>query len=108
MKSLDFYLGLPYSPVVVPDETTTGEACYLASIAELPGCESHGRTPEEALMNLREAKELYLQSLIEDGIEPSAPQGYAVLWRTYDSEQIAFNAPTMRAMELPAGSLVTL
>ena len=38
---------------------------------ELPGCESHGTTPNEALDNLEDAKRLFIESMIEDGMEPA-------------------------------------
>ena len=34
---------------------------WIAEVPELPGCASAGMTPEEALDNIREAIELYLQ-----------------------------------------------
>jgi len=38
---------------------------YFASIPELEGCVSQGETYEEALNNIKEALELYLESLSE-------------------------------------------
>ena len=52
---------------MVPDLGTRGRH-YLAFVAELPGCESHGDTPAEALENLEDAMALYIQSLLEDGL----------------------------------------
>lgn len=43
-------------------------------MTELLGCESHGTTPDEALENLEDAKRLYIESMIEDGIEPKLCQ----------------------------------
>jgi predicted RNase H-like HicB family nuclease len=34
---------------------------YVADVPELPGCMSQGRTIEEALKNVREAIQLYLE-----------------------------------------------
>lgn len=67
------YLRLPYSRTVVPDRGTRGEGLFLASIEELPGCQSHGATASEALANLEGALALYIDSLLEDGIEPPVP-----------------------------------
>ena len=67
------YLRLPYTRTVVSDQGTRGESLYLASIEELPGCQSHGATPAEALENLDDALALYIDSLLEDGIEPPLP-----------------------------------
>lgn len=54
-------------PVIVYPEETGG---FSVVIATLPGCHSQGETLEEALANLREAAELYLEVLREDGLEP--------------------------------------
>jgi predicted RNase H-like HicB family nuclease len=40
---------------------------WVTEVPSLPGCISQGKTREEALMNIREAIELYIESLIEDG-----------------------------------------
>jgi predicted RNase H-like HicB family nuclease len=39
---------------------------YTISVPELPGCVSEGETREEALLNIREAIELYLQPVNGD------------------------------------------
>ena len=39
---------------------------YYASCPELEGCQSQGDTFEEALQNIKEAIELYLETLPED------------------------------------------
>lgn len=40
---------------------------YVVEVPSLPGCISQGKTREEALLNIQEAIELYIESLIEDG-----------------------------------------
>lgn len=51
-------------PVVI----TPGENGYLvAEIPLLPGCISQGKTREEVLANIKEAAELCLESLEEEG-----------------------------------------
>lgn len=40
---------------------------YVAEVPSLPGCISQGKTREEAIYNIQEAMELYIESLIEDG-----------------------------------------
>ena len=67
------YLRLPYTKRAVPDQGTNGERLYFASVDELPGCNSHGSTPEEALLNLEDAMQLYIESMLEDGLEPPEP-----------------------------------
>ena len=46
----------------------SNEGGFTAIVPSLPGCISEGNTQEEALSNIREAIELYLEP-IEDDIE---------------------------------------
>lgn len=73
-KNVNKYVDLPYSTVVVPDVTTDGELCYMASHPELEGCMTHGDTREEALRNLDDARRLYISALIDDGLQVPQPQ----------------------------------
>lgn len=59
---------VPYAVVVREDEATDGTRVYLAEVPALPGCMSHGETPGEALQNIEEACELYLQALDAAGV----------------------------------------
>jgi predicted RNase H-like HicB family nuclease len=54
--------------IVEPDE----DGVFVATVASLPGCISQGATREEALHNVREAIQGYLESLQERG-EPIPP-----------------------------------
>jgi len=49
------------------------EGGYTAYVPSLPGCVSEGDTKEEALTNIREAIELYLEAVDDDmGYNPNA------------------------------------
>jgi len=39
------------------------EGGYVAYVPELPGCHTQGETREQAIKNIREARDLYLQVL---------------------------------------------
>jgi len=41
---------------------------YHTWAPELPGCHSHGRTVTEALENLKDAVQLYLETVLEEEI----------------------------------------
>lgn len=41
---------------------------WVAECPSLPGCISQGRTKEEAITNIREAIDLYVETLEEDGL----------------------------------------
>ena len=54
--------------VKLPVILTEGEDGYIvAEIPVLPGCISQGKTKEEALANIKEAAELCLESMEEEG-----------------------------------------
>lgn len=65
--------GEPYTIEIMRDETTTGEAIYLLSHPELPGCMAQGETLEEAMDNLGDATKEYIMSLLEDGLPVPPP-----------------------------------
>lgn len=76
------YMAYCYAINVTPDQTTKGNTCYLASHPELPGCMSHGETPDEAIINLNEARKLYLKSLIEDNRPIPRPMSLtSIVWK---------------------------
>ena len=52
----------------LPVILTEGEDGYIvAEIPIIPGCVSQGKTKEEALANIKEAAELCLESMEEEG-----------------------------------------
>lgn len=50
--------------IIEPDET----GGYVISCPSLPGCHSQGETIDEALENIRDAIELYIEVLLEDSL----------------------------------------
>jgi len=44
------------------------ESGYVAYAPALRGCVSQGKTRKEALKNLKEAMQLYVEALLEDGL----------------------------------------
>ena len=44
------------------------ESGYVAYAPALKGCVSQGKTKEEALKNIKEAMEAYVEALLEDGL----------------------------------------
>jgi len=63
--------------VKLPVILTEGEDGYIvAEIPVLPGCISQGKPKEEALANIKEAAELCLESMEEEGW--ALPKEYAL------------------------------
>lgn len=46
------------------------EGGYWVEVPALPGCYSQGETPEEVLENVKEAIQLYLETLRDEGKPP--------------------------------------
>jgi predicted RNase H-like HicB family nuclease len=56
-----------YSVVLTAEPEAGG---FSVSVPALPGCYSQGETLDEALANVREAIELYLEIMVEAGETP--------------------------------------
>jgi predicted RNase H-like HicB family nuclease len=50
---------MKFRVIVEQDE----DGCYVARVPGLPGCISQGRTRKDALRNIKEAMESYIESL---------------------------------------------
>ncbi len=62
---------------------------YAAYVPDLPGCISVGDTEAEVLANIREAIELHLDSMREDGDPIPAPTTVAAMVEITDQEDAA-------------------
>ena len=71
-KDLAYYLNLPY-PVQLSHQSEDDDEYWLAEILELSGCMADGSSPDEALESLEEAKQLWIETQIEDGYEVPEP-----------------------------------
>jgi predicted RNase H-like HicB family nuclease len=69
--------------VIEDDAMETGEKAYHAYCPALKGCHTWGRTYDEALANVREAVELYVEDLRESGSRiPVDPELGGLEWPT--------------------------
>jgi predicted RNase H-like HicB family nuclease len=55
-----------YSIVLDPDPEESG---YSVTVPALPGCTAEGDSVEECIVNARRAIELYIDDLVEQGLE---------------------------------------
>ena len=69
-KPINYYLKLKYPVTLIPDET----GGYAVEIEDLPGCISQGETVEEALQMIEEARQLWLETAYEDGLDIPLPR----------------------------------
>jgi antitoxin HicB len=79
-KDIHYYMSLPYPVLLIP---APADNTWYAKIPLLPGCMSDGETVEEALENLREAQELWLEVALEDAMEIPVPEPEKTLSLTF-------------------------
>ncbi len=70
MKTLEYYLALPYTIEIVPDE-----GVWFARIKELDGCMTEVDSWEQILPAIEEAKRLWLELSLDRGRVIPEPQG---------------------------------
>lgn len=70
MKKINEYLKKPYRMEIVEDKDEGG---YVVSYPDLPGCITCGETIESAIENAIDAKKVWLEAALEDGIEIQEP-----------------------------------
>jgi len=69
----DDYTGLPYHLLVVRDGEDKGKP-WTASVEELPGCTSQGKTSEEALGGIQSAMAKWIAVAVDEGREIPEPR----------------------------------
>jgi len=69
----DDYTGLPYHLLVVRDGEDKAKP-WTASVEELPGCTSQGKTSEEALGGIQSAMAKWIAVAVEEGREIPEPR----------------------------------
>jgi antitoxin HicB len=72
-SAVERYTGLPYRLSVVRDGEDKGTP-WTASVEELPGCTSRGKTSDEALSGVREAMAEWIAVALKEGREIPEPK----------------------------------
>lgn len=70
MKTIEDYMKKAYRMEIVEDKDEGG---FVVTYPDLPGCISCGETIESAVANAIDAKEVWLEAAIEEGIEINEP-----------------------------------
>ncbi|MGM9920651.1 MAG: type II toxin-antitoxin system HicB family antitoxin [Bhargavaea sp.] len=71
MKTIDYYLSLPYPLEIVRDPEESG---YVARFPDLPGCLTCGETLESVTKNAEDAKRAWLAAALEDDVPVAEPE----------------------------------
>lgn len=70
MKTMNDYISMNYRMEIVEDKDEGG---FVVSFPELPGCITCGETIEAALVNAMDAKKVWIEAALEEGIEIQEP-----------------------------------
>ena len=70
VKDVDYYLSLSYPILLVYDSE---DDYWIARIPDLPGCTSDGSCPNEAVENVRDAQQAWIDVCLERGLEVPLP-----------------------------------
>jgi antitoxin HicB len=71
-KDINYYMNLPYPILLTPPEEV-GDGWY-AEIPLLDGCATSGNTQAEVLTGIEEAKRLWLEMSLEQGLTIPEPE----------------------------------
>jgi antitoxin HicB len=71
--AVEQYTGLPYHLLVVRDGEDKGKP-WVASVEELTGCTSRGKTPDEALSGVQAAMTSWIAAALQEGREVPEPK----------------------------------
>lgn len=72
---------------------------YVASVPELQGCMAHGETKEEALKEIEIAKELWIETALEDGLPIPEPALFTSVAVQMEVVKITVSKAAQRATE---------
>ncbi len=70
MKTIDYYMSLPYRIEIIPDVEEGG---FTATYPDLPGCITCADTLEELVNNMTDARRTWLTAALEDNIDIPEP-----------------------------------
>ena len=68
-KNLEYYLGLKYAIRLIPYD----DGSYYVDIPDLPGCMTEGKSLEDAMAMIEDAKRAWLEATLESGMNVPLP-----------------------------------
>lgn len=71
MKTIDYYMKLPYKMEIVPEIEEGG---FVAMFPDLPGCITVGDTINEVISNIIDAKKAWIEAELEEGRKIPEPK----------------------------------
>ena len=65
---------MQYDHYSISIEWSEEDQVYIANVPELPGCMTHGQTYEEAVHNIIEVKDLWIETALATGMSVPPPR----------------------------------
>ena len=102
-----FVKTVPLFASLTPDRYKNGHQCYMAVHNTFPGCMSHGDSPDEAIESLKDACRVYLEGLLDQGIDiPELPFSvsagtFSVNWQVLN-EETCVTVPPSKQIQSPS------
>lgn len=72
-KTIEYYRSLPYNIRLEPAMDSDGAQYWLAEIPELRGCKTEGETRAQAVANLHELFDEYIEARLESDFDIPEP-----------------------------------
>ena len=69
-EEVEKYMHLPYTIKLIKED----DGSYFIKVEELPGCMSNGKTADEAMENIKDVMEIWLESSLKRGLEIPLPK----------------------------------
>ena len=77
MKTVNEYMALFYRMEIIEDPDEGG---YVVSYPDLPGCITCGEMMGSAIENAFDAKKVWIEAALEDGMDISKPNSLENIW----------------------------
>lgn len=98
-RNLDYYKNLCYQIKTEPVTDSDGISYWLAEISELKGCKTEGETETEAIANLQELFDEYVETMLEANIDISEPDPLPEI--TGEIQWVISDPPAIQTKNLP-------
>ncbi|MBT9776879.1 hypothetical protein GPL15_10220 [Clostridium sp. MCC353] len=108
MKTIDEYMKLPYKMEIIEDSDEGG---YIVSYPELKGCITCADTLENAIANIKNAKQAWLEAAIETGCvipEPDDLEKYSGRFRGGPGKVFPLPGPSFEKYAVIRGKIPIL
>lgn len=107
-KNLEYYKRIPYTLRLEPVNDPKEGKYWLAEFVELRGCKTEGKNEGEAITNLHELFDEYIQTHIENKLPIVEPEKIRMATEPIRVKNFMIRRQVMRVQDVKAESVDTL